>query len=204
MADTQLTADGFFWMRDGVLSPEFCQDLIAKFEKHPNIGPGRTLSGYRSNTKLSTDLMLSGCPEFTMEDQTLCLSLQLNSRDYLAQIKHCPWRGPFGDTGYNMQRTKPGEYFNWHTDFFADPWANFIRVYTFIWYLTDVTGDGGYTEFANGLIIQPKAGRLLFFPAEFSNMHRGVSPETDTKYIVTGWMHQPIHPEFTPMPSPLK
>lgn len=203
MADTQLTDDGFFWMRDGVLSPEFCQELIAKFEACPDIGPGRTLSGYHSNTKFSTDLMLSGHPDFREEDQTLYLSLQLNSRDYLEQIKYRPWKGPYGDTGYNMQRTLPGEYFNWHTDFFADPWANIVRVYTFIWYLTDVTGEGGYTEFANGLRVQPKVGRMLFFPAEFSNMHRGVAPETDTKYIVTGWMHQPIHPKFTPMPSPL-
>lgn len=202
--DTRLSDDGFYWVRDGVLSQEFCQGLIEKFEACPDKGPGRTLSEYHSNTKFSTDLMLTGHSDFKTEDQTLCLSLQMNGRDYLEQITRHPWKGPFHDTGYNMQRTLPGEYFNWHTDFFADPWANILRVYTFIWYLTDVVGEGGYTEFGNGLRVQPKAGRMLFFPSEFSNMHRGVAPETDTKYIVTGWMHQPIHPEFTPMPSPLR
>lgn len=203
MADTKLTEDGFFWMRDGVLSPEFCETLIAKFEACPDKGPGRTLSGYQKNMKTSTDLMLSGRPEFQEEDRTLLLSLEMNSRDYLSQLSYLPWKGPFGDTGYNMQRTEPGQYFNWHTDFFADPWANFLRVYTFIWYLTDVKGEGGYTEFANGIKVQPKIGRMFIFPSEFSAMHRGVSPVSDTKYIVTGWTHQPIHPDFTPMPSPL-
>ena len=195
--DTRLTEDGFYWMRDGVLSSEFCEGLIEKFEKCSDKGPGRTLSGYQGSIKSSTDLMLSGHPDFQEEDQTLYLSLQLNIRDYLEQIKHNPWKGPFGDTGYNMQRTEPGQYFNWHTDFYANPWENYLRVYTFIWYLNDVVGEGGYTEFCNGIKIQPKQGRMLFFPSEFSAMHRGVSPVTDTKYLVTGWTHQPINPEFT-------
>jgi hypothetical protein len=37
------------------------------------------------------------------------------------------------------------------------------------------------------------------FPSDFANMHRGVSPAESTKYIVTGWIHQPINPEFTPV-----
>ena len=195
--DTKLTDDGFYWMRDGALSPEFCQALIAKFEACEDKGPGQTLSGYNPNSKKTTDLMLSGRPDFQEEDQALYLSLTLNMRDYMEQLTHRPWKGPFDDTGYNMQRTNPGEYFNWHTDFFADPWANLVRIFTFIWYLNDVPGEGGYTEFCNGIKVQPKQGRILFFPSDFANMHRGVSPETSTKYIVTGWIHQPINPEFT-------
>ena len=197
MADTRLTEDGFFWVRDGALSPEFCDALIEKFEECEDKGPGQTLSGYNPNSKQSTDLMLSGREEFNDEDQTLYLSLTMNMRDYVDQLKHRPWKGPFDDTGYNMQRTLPGEHFNWHTDFFADPWANTLRVFTFIWYLNDVPGEGGYTEFCNGIRVEPKQGRILFFPSDFANMHRGVSPETSTKYIATGWIHQPIDPEFT-------
>lgn len=196
--DTQLTPDGFYWMRDGVLSSEFCQNLIRKFEDCPDKAPGETLGGYVAGKKLSTDLLLSGRSDFAEEDRTLYLSLTLNLRDYMSQVKYIPWKGPFDDTGYNMQRTQPGEYFNWHTDFFADPWKNTLRVLTFIWYLNDVGGPGGYTEFANGIKVQPKAGRFLVFPSDFTAMHRGVSPETETKYIVTGWFHQPIHPQFTP------
>lgn len=199
--DTQLTPDGFFWMRDEVLSPEFCQELIEKFEDCPDKGPGQTLSGYNPNSKTTTDLMLSGHPNFTEEDRTLYLSLSLNLRDYMGQLKYRPWKGPFGDTGYNMQRTEPGQFFNWHTDFFADPWKNTVRVFTFIWYLNDINGPGGYTEFCNGLTVQPKTGRFLVFPSDFANMHRGVSPEKETKYIVTGWFHQPINPQFTPTPQ---
>jgi hypothetical protein len=192
MADTQLTEDGFFWMRDGVLSPEFCEALIAKFEECPDKKPGHTLHGYDPSSKTTTDLMLSGRLDFQEEDRTLFLSLDMNIRDYFAQIKYRPWKGPFDDTGYNMQRTLPGEHFNWHTDFLADPVSNIVRVFTFLWYLNDVPGEGGYTEFCNGLRVEPKQGRMLCFPSDFANMHRGVSPVESTKYIVTGWIHQPL------------
>ncbi len=196
--DTQLTEDGFFWMRDGVLSPEFCQNLIAKFEACPDKRPGHTLRGYNPTLKKTVDLLLSGREEFKEEDNALFLSLNLNMRDYIGQIRHCPWKGPFDDTGYNMQRKLPGEYFNWHTDFHADPWENKLRVATFIWYLNDVPGPGGNTEFCNGVTVEPKQGRMVFFPADFANMHRGVASEDHTKYIVTGWIYQPIDPRFTP------
>ena len=196
--DTRLTEDGFFWMRDGVLSPEFCQGLIAKFEECPDKGPGQTLRGYNPDSKRTRDLMLSEHSDFREEDETLYLSLTLNMRDYFEQLQHRPWKGPFDDTGYNMQRTLPGEFFNWHTDFYADPWSNIVRTFTFIWYLNDVPGEGGYTEFCNGVTVEPKQGRLVFFPSDLANMHRGVAPEESTKYIVTGWIHQPINPEFTP------
>ena len=197
--DTRLTEDGFFWMRDGVLSPEFCQGLIAKFEACPDKTPGQTLRGYNPDSKKTTDLMLSGHQDFKEEDETLFLCLTLNMRDYFEQLPYRPWKGPFDDTGYNMQRQLPGEYFNWHTDFYADPGTNIVRVFTFIWYLNDVPGPGGYTEFCSGLKVEPKEGRMLMFPSDFANMHRGVSPAESTKYIVTGWIHQPINPEFTPV-----
>ena len=194
--DTRLTEDGFFWMRDSVLSTEFCQDLITKFEECPDKKPGVTLSGPRPNHKISTDLMLTGHPEFCEEDRAIYTTLTMNARDYAGQLKHNPWKGNPNDTGYNMQRTLPGEYFAWHSDFYASIEKNMVRTCTFIFYLNDIT-EGGQTEFSNGVSVVPQTGRMLMFPADFSVCHRGVSPEKETKYIVTGWFHQAIDPKFT-------
>ena len=59
-------------------------------------------------------------------------------------------------------------------------------------YLNDVK-DGGYTEFIDGTKIQPKTGRILIFPATWTYIHRGYPPETETKYICTGWLS--VHKE---------
>ena len=92
-----------------------------------------------------------------------------------------------------MQRTKPGEGFDWHNDFYATTTQNELRVLTFIWYLNDVD-EGGETEFVNGVVITPRVGRLAVFPAEFTAAHRGVTPVSGTKWIATGWFHQSITP----------
>jgi hypothetical protein len=179
----------FFWVKDGALSPETCNSLIAKFEEHPHKIQGRTLAGHRPNIKQSTDLFISEQPEFEEEDRSLAMVLSLSTREYIGQLPHVPWRSNFRDRGYTIQRTEPGQFFNWHSDFYIDPDNLWVRALAFIFYLNDVEGEGGETEFCNGLKVKPKQGRLLFFPSDFSVYHRGVAPVSDTKYICTGWMH---------------
>lgn len=200
MHTTSLTPDGFYWMRDGVLSPEFCEGMIEKFEANPDDqSAGISLGGYFPEHKKMTDMAITGNNRFKEEDQTIYLALTLSMRDYLEQLDYCPWQPNLGDSGYQMQRACPGDYFRWHSDFFATVKDNYLRVITFIFYLNDVE-EGGETEFKNGLLIRPKTGRLLIFPAEFSAVHQGRTPISNTKYFVTGWFHQTIDTRFTPAP----
>jgi hypothetical protein len=188
MKTQALSSDGFYWIRDEALSPEFCKKLVDKFEASPDKAPGKVYHGVVENLKKSTDLKMTGRPEFAEEDSVLFQSLSESMPAYVSQLLYCPWNCYLKDTGFNIQRTEPGEFFNWHADFRINPEEKSFRVLTYIWYLNDIH-DGGQTEFINGLSVQPKTGRLLFFPAEVSVVHRGVSPVSETKYIVTGWLH---------------
>ena len=63
------------------------------------------------------------------------------------------------------------------------------RVYTYIWYLNTIKKkDGGYTQFIDGTKMQPKAGRLVMFPALWPYLHRAFPPKV-RKYICTGWIY---------------
>ena len=54
-------------------------------------------------------------------------------------------------------------------------------------YLNDVK-KGGETEFLNqNERIEPKAGRICIFPADFPYVHRGNPPLQEDKYILTSW-----------------
>ena len=83
------------------------------------------------------------------------------------------------DTGYQIQRTRPGDFYDWHHDSIGP------RILTFIWYLNDIK-NAGYTEFLDGTKIQPETGKFMIFPATWNYMHRGVSPKDETKYICKG------------------
>ena len=58
-----------------------------------------------------------------------------------------------------------------------------------MWYLNTIEEkDDGYTEFIDGTKIQPVVGRLIFFPATWTFLHRGYPPKVK-KYLCNGWMH---------------
>lgn len=86
---------------------------------------------------------------------------------------------------FKIQRYRPGEgYFAEHSEHSK---MNHNRVLAWMIYLNDVY-DGGYTEFPNQKKkFQPRVGDTLIWPAYFTHSHRGVTSQTETKYIATGW-----------------
>ena len=85
---------------------------------------------------------------------------------------------------YEMERALPGEYYHWHVDSGPGPFSE--RQLVAIWYLNDVPGPGGETEFPRqGVSIRPAQGKLLLFPPFWTHVHRGVTLETGVKYIAT-------------------
>ena len=97
------------------------------------------------------------------------------------------FKGAFKDNGYAIQRTNPGEYYHWHIDGGSHDFAD--RQLVAVWYLNDVEGPGGETEFSYQQVkIKPQAGKLCLFPPFWTHEHRGVTLEKGVKYIATTWV----------------
>jgi len=173
---------------DHALSAEFCKDAIARFESAKDEQyAGRIGQSEVENLdiKQSTDLVISGKAHWKDVDNTLFSSLAdaLN----MLRSKHTFFQGRFKDYGYAIQRTLPGEFFHWHVDSGSHAFAD--RQLVAIWYLNDVSGPGGVTEFKHqGVSITPEVGKLLLFPPFWTHEHRGVTLEQGVKYIATTWV----------------
>ena len=91
-------------------------------------------------------------------------------------------------TGVKIQKTLPTEgYHIWHVEH-GKGFDNEPRAFVFSVYLNDVD-DGGETEFLHfSKRVKPKAGRIVIWPAGFPYVHRGNSPLSGEKYILTSWM----------------
>jgi len=200
----------FIWEKKKELSEDFCKHCIEKFESDENkiVGMLGTDSIVDLSMKRSLDLLMSVFPQWNEEDRvffnsihnclyeyTNYLEKEFNKNDLFNPFVYSEkYNSNFVDSGYQIQRTKPGEFYDWHSDtniMVVPPKVRF-RAITYIWYLNDVL-DEGYTEFIDGTKIIPEAGKLLLFPATWEYVHRGVSPKKDTKYIATGWFSS----EFT-------
>lgn len=165
-----------------------CEDIINRFEAATDeqyegrIGQTEQLN---MDIKRSTDLVISGKPHWKDIDTMLFQSLAGGIR--FMQAHHVFFRGRFKDFGYALQRTNKGEYFHWHVDSGSHSFSD--RQLVAIWYLNDVPGPGGETEFRNQNIkITPEAGKLVLFPPFWTHEHRGVTLTKGVKYIATTWV----------------
>ena len=170
------------------LSSDICKDMVLRFEnskdEHYQGRVGKDFDKDES-LKVSTDMVVSGKKPWKDVDEALFTSLS----KALATMKreYAYFTGPFKDVGYAIQRTSPGEYFHWHID--ADN-PNFSdRQLVAIWYLNDVEGPGGETEFLQQNVkVKPELGKLILFPPFWTHEHRGVKLQSGIKYIATTWI----------------
>ncbi len=171
------------------LAGDVCREMIRRFEAKPDQQyPGRIgqAADIEQSIKKSTDLRVSGRPDWKDIDGILVRSLMQHVR--MLALQH-PFfaANAFKDMGYNLQRTGPGEHYHWHVD--SGPGEFSQRQLVAIWYLNDVPGPGGETEFhAQDVRITPQEGKLLLFPPFWTHGHRGVTLQQGTKYIATTWV----------------
>ena len=85
-----------------------------------------------------------------------------------------------------IQRTDKGQgYHQWHYE--SDTPVTRHRILAWMIYLNDVE-EGGETEFLyQHCRFKPVKGTCLVWPAQFTHIHRGNPPLSNTKYICTGW-----------------
>ena len=186
-----------------ILTPMFCKHVINKFEQDERTQPGSIGAGRNDDDiKRSTDLYISEFKDWEHEHNRFQQAYNQVMMSYAANIREEVHDivNPFARTkkktysGFQVQRTKPGEFYTWHTDEYNYSWMDPIsrkvklhqRALTYIFYLNDVEHDG-YTEFIDGTKVQPQAGKALVFPATWTFLHRGFPPKDETKYICTGW-----------------
>ena len=170
------------------LTPDICENIIQRFEANPEQhyqGKIGQMAEQDQSIKKTTDLACSAHKQWKDVDQILFRSLALALRELKPRFPF--FNGPFKDIGYNIQRYQPGEYYHWHIDGGSHQFAD--RQLVAIWYLNDVEGPGGETEFQfQDVKIQPEQGKLVLFPPFWTHEHRAVTVEKGLKYIATTWI----------------
>lgn len=92
----------------------------------------------------------------------------------------------------NIQQYEQGKggYPHWHSEQFPQLGHNeaLHRVVLYMYYLNDVE-QGGETEFFyQQRKVKPQKGTMVIAPAGFTHSHRGNTPISGDKYIVTSWV----------------
>jgi Rps23 Pro-64 3,4-dihydroxylase Tpa1-like proline 4-hydroxylase len=184
----EVETNTFIFEKHNALPAVLCRQMIERFEAaaeeqyEGRIGQAIVKD---KGVKKSTDLVVSGKPHWADIDQVLFRSLATALREFKESFPY--FKGPFKDMGYAIQRTTPGQYYHWHIDGGSHQFSQ--RQLVAVWYLNDVEGPGGETEFLfQNVKIKPEQGKLLLFPPFWTHEHRGVTLVAGTKYIATTWV----------------
>jgi len=184
----EVRPDTFIFEQHNALPAELCQQIISRFEQHQDeqyqgrIGQTATED---SGVKKTTDLVVSGKPHWKDVDQALFQSLKNALLEFRETFPY--FKGPFKDMGYGIQRYQPNEYYHWHIDGGSHDFS--MRQLVALWYLNDVPGPGGETEFLyQNVKIKPETGKLVLFPPFWTHEHRACVLEQGVKYIATTWV----------------
>lgn len=186
--------DHFFIWGDYLEDVSICDDLINFFESPVNQTKKQEgVIGVKIDKSLkdSTDLVVN------IEDKNPVIIKYLKLLNGICEKykekyewchkTHFPWKLSLK---FNIQKYNPGQGFHvWHMEKNNSVGPMFItaRHLAFMTYLNDIT-DGGETEwFYQNLKVQPKKGLTLIWPVEWTHVHRGLTSNTQTKYISTGW-----------------
>jgi predicted 2-oxoglutarate/Fe(II)-dependent dioxygenase YbiX len=184
----EIKPNSFIFEISQALPTDVCREIIRRFEAHPDQQyegrVGQQASKDRS-VKHTTDLAASGNEAWKDIDHMLHRSLGLAIREFQTVFPF--FSGPFKDIGYNIQRYQPGEFYHWHVDGGSHQFAD--RQLVAIWYLNNVAGPGGETEFrAQNIKVIPQEGKLVLFPPFWTHEHRAVTVTKGIKYIATTWV----------------
>jgi hypothetical protein len=185
---TEIKENSFIFEKRHALPVEICREMIRRFEQHADEqyeGRIGQLVYKDQNVKKSTDLVVSGKPHWKDVDRALFHSLAQAMKELRETYPY--FKGSFKDVGYAIQRTRPGEYYHWHIDGGSHEFSQ--RQLVAVWYLNDVEGPGGETEFSyQDIRIKPQTGKLLLFPPFWTHEHRGATLQKGVKFIATTWV----------------
>ncbi len=178
----------FIFERPGALPPSFCEEVIRRFEAQPEYHHSGRIGQTQSqdtSIKKTTDLVVSNKEDWKDIDQMFFRCMAAALKEFRETYPY--FKGPFKDMGYQVQRYREGEYYHWHIDGGSHEFSQ--RQLVALWYLNDVPGPGGETEFLyQGIKVTPEAGKLVLFPPFWTHEHRACRIEKGVKYIATTWV----------------
>lgn len=196
----------FIYKNESAVSDDLCDSFIQEFEISPDTQPGVLYDSEGQSSdkgKKSTDLTF--WPEYIEHPVwgkllTPFIDILQNEIDSYYK-RYARGLSTIDDLkispNFNMQRYLPSEgFFSYHCERGTTVDVFLKRELVWMVYLNDVT-VGGETEFYFQQIYErPRKGTLLIWPADWTHVHRGHTSQTQTKYILTGWIERAEEVKF--------
>ena len=185
-------SDPFIYVKDGVLSKEFCESVIQKFEEDSGKVPGK-ISNFRidETVKKSTDLSISDNVEWKKEDSIFYeigakIFNKINDIHFKYDLKNA--------FEFQILRYHEGGNYNWHCDYGVSPHNQLTRKLSMSIQLSESSkytgGDLEMIDYANRTIkLENNLGCGVIFDAR--TPHKANPVTSGVRDVLVGWVSGP-------------
>ena len=177
----------FIHIYENALEPDICNFLISLFDQIPDKHERHDSDGKPNFTQFNFTENCDLTPEVEQVHNHVIKNVFTYRDKYYEFVDTRVFPKDHAFEQFRIKKYNPGgeDRFDTHVDVLDYPSAR--RFLSFMWYLNDVE-TGGETVFKD-LIIKPKKGTLLVFPPLWMFPHKGNPPITDSKYIMSTYLH---------------
>tara|TARA_B100000787_G_scaffold129627_1_gene98514 strand:- start:1650 stop:2246 length:597 start_codon:yes stop_codon:yes gene_type:complete len=170
-----------------------CMDITKFFDENPQMqSKGATLSGINESIQKAKDITIKPLslndPKFSIFNDYIEYLNQcfINYKDQYPFTKSFLKKVHIGP--FVIKKYISGDHFD-HVHAERMGIKGIHRVFAWMTYLNDVN-EGGTTDFPHyDIKVKPEIGKTLIWPAEWTHAHKGSIVKSESKYIITGWIH---------------
>ena len=183
---------------DGALTERQCEDIIYLFERSPlymgnMYSNGQIIHDFDKKKTWEFDISGTAGSNATWAQLDRFLISLLHKYVHLYQESNPGvrmLRNPLGDEGFRMKRyfNDDTEHHGYHADSGHEAECGPKRHIAVLVYLNNVSMGGETVFFNQGIAVQPRCGRVCFFPTEFTHVHAGRRPVSHNKYVISNFL----------------
>lgn len=175
------------WIKENSLEPEICKYLIDLFENRSELHEKYENDRKPNFTQLNlTEISKENDELSGVHTHILKEVISLKKEYYKFIDERCfPETNAYEQIRVKRYLPNSNEAFDTHVDVIDHETSR--RYVSYLWYLNDVD-EGGETIFKD-LAIKPETGKLVMFPPLWMFPHRGNEPISNSKYILTTYLH---------------
>ena len=174
-----------------VLTHSECETIIKYFEQQPKVEGVIGISQDKSDKTRKSCLELPGLAFSNIKYElisniifpVICQCLEKYKKKYKELDLLQRWNIC---NNYNIQKysTLNDGYKIWHCEQGMENETS-GRILSWMFYLNNSKSGTEFLRYSN---IKPKAGNFIIWPAGWTHMHKGETPNKGLKYIITGWV----------------
>ena len=171
----------FIHLIEGAYSKESCNDLIDFFETNIKFAaPGKAGNEKLNNLEICLGIDFNKPSSTGLEFVLSNMLSQYKEKFPLINSGMGEW---YVSSSCQFAKFEPDNYYNHIHCEHGKTVPN--RIFAWMMYLNDAKSG---TEFMNYPTLRAKRGRCVVWPAGWTHVHRGVTPNKGLKYIITGWV----------------